>query len=227
MKIYYIYTALVTKGGSPNSVFQKTAIVLLGENELAMYAFKNNQVFHVSVCNHLIDLSFLRQTGVRFIDVSYWEDMTYTIELVTKVTNAVLLDDVTYHYIRHQGSLSHYQTPEKLEKQEILRNVSVIHSLKEKCRAMQGKPFLPYLSYNLEMNSFYAVCYIMRYSSRITPKMTSSEMHSILRHPIPMAEILKFRHKKFSNLVFWVISNLPIPLFIPSIWLLGKINSSI
>ena len=83
----------------------------------------------------MIDLFFLRQTGVRFIDVSYWEDMTYTIELVTKVTNAVLLDDVTYHYIRHQGSLSHYQTPEKLEKQEILRNVSVIHSLKEKCRA--------------------------------------------------------------------------------------------
>ena len=224
---YASYEIIDKMNDGPKKIYQKTPLVLSGENELAMYAFKNNHIFHVSVCNHLIDLSFLRQTGVRFMDVSYWEDMAYTTELVTKVTKSVLLSDVTYHYIRHQGSLSHYQTRDTFEKKEILKNISVIQYLKDKCRTLLKKPYLSYLCYNLEMDSFYAVCQIMRNSCRITPQITMSEMRSILRHPLSMFEILKFKHKQFPNLVFYVIANLPIPLFLPSIWLLGKMKRAI
>lgn len=90
-----------------------------GEDELAMYAFKNNHIFHVSACNHLINLVFLRQSNVRFIDASYWEDMVYTTELVTKVESAVLLPDITYHYLRRQNSLSHYQERDVYEKRKL------------------------------------------------------------------------------------------------------------
>ena len=87
---YGSYEIIDTINNTPKEIYQKTPLVLSGENKLAMYAFKNNHIFHVSVCNHLIDLSFLRQTGVRFLDVTYWEDMAYTTELVTKVTKSVL-----------------------------------------------------------------------------------------------------------------------------------------
>lgn len=224
---YGSYEVIDGINDNPKQVYRKPPLFLFGENELAMYAFKNNHIFHVSVCNHLIDLSFLRQTGIRFWDVSYWEDMAYTTELVTKVTKAILLEDITYHYVRRQGSLSHYQVRDKLEKQEILKNASVIHLLKEECKTMLGKPYLPYLCYNLEMDSFYVVCHIMKESSRITSKITLAEMRSILYHPLSMIDILKFKHKLFPNLVFGIIGSLPIPFFLLTIWLLGKMKRAI
>ena len=224
---YGSYEIIDTINNTPKEIYQKTPLVLSGENKLAMYAFKNNHIFHVSVCNQLIDMSFLRQTGVRFLDVSYWEDMAFTTELVTKVTKSVLLSEVTYHYNRRQGSLSHYQTRESFEKQEILKNITVIQYLKDKCRTLMGKQYLSYLCYNLEMDSFYSVCHIMRNSCRITPKISSSEMRSILRHPLSMVEILKFKHKMFPNLFLGIIAYLPIPLFLLTILLLGKMKRAI
>ena len=152
---YGSYEIIDGIGNSPIERYQKDALVLRGEDELAMYAFKNNQIFHVSACNHLINLEFLRQSDVRFIDASYWEDMVYTTELVTKIESAVLLPDITYHYLRRQDSLSHYQDRISYEKSEILKNASILKRLKNKCIALRGKSYLPYHCYNLEMNSFY------------------------------------------------------------------------
>ena len=219
---YGSYEIIDGIGNSPNEVYQKDALVLRGEDELAMYAFKNNHIFHVSACNHLINLEFLRQSNVRFIDASYWEDMVYTTELVTKVESAVLLPNITYHYYRHSGSLSHYQVRSAYEKEEIMKNVSVIQLLKDKCATLCGKDYLPYLCYNLEMNSFYVVCHIWKNSNKINPKMKKIEMQKILQHPVGLNSILKFNQKKLSNLCFWLIGKIPILLFVLSIWIVGK-----
>ena len=219
---YGSYEIIDGIGNSPIEKYQKDALVLKGEDELAMYAFKNNHIFHVSVCNHLVDLAFLRQSGVRFIDASYWEDMVYTTELVTKISSAVLLPDITYHYYRHSGSLSKYQVRNTYDREEIMKNVSVIQLLKEKCVTLLGMNYLPYLCYNLEMNSFYSVCHIWKNSNRIYPRITLSKMRDIIRHPIPMIDILKFNNIKIPNLVFGILGNLPIPLFVLTIWMMGK-----
>lgn len=212
---------------SPTQVYQKESLIMRGDDKLAMYAFKNMNVFHVSVCNFLIDLSFLRQTGLRFIDVNYWEDMAFTTELVTKVTTAVLLSDVIYHYIRRPDSLSHYQNRVQLEKCEIRKNILVIDYLKEKCCFLKGKPYLPYLAYNLEMNSFYVVCHILKLFNRIVPRYTYKELHRIMRHPLQIEDIVKSRHKLIANFVFYVLGMMPICLFVPSIWLIGKFKSAL
>lgn len=212
---------------SHKEVYRKDSLVLNGVDKLALYAFKNNHKFQVSVCNHLIDLTFLRKSGIRFMHFSYWEDMVYTAELVTKVECAVLLPNITYHYLRRPGSLSNYQNRDVYDKREIMKNATVLKLLKDKCTEFVGKEYIPYYCYNLEMDSFYAICHIMRTSCRITPQVTMSEMRSILHHPLSMFEILRFKHKMFPNLVFYVIANLPIPLFSPSIWLLGKMKRAI
>ena len=224
---YGSYEIIDCVNDNSRHVYQKNSLVLSGENELAMYAFKNNHIFHVSVCNHLINMAFLRQTGVRFTDVAYWEDMLYTTELVTKVKESVMIPEITYHYFRRPGSLSNYQVREKLEKREIMMNISVINKLKEMSKNMLVKPYLPYLCYNLEMNSFYTVCQIMKKYNMIVPKIKRIEMRNILNHPISLFNVLKFKHKRLANFVFWVVGNLPIPLFVPTIWLLGKIKSAI
>lgn len=224
---YGSYEIIDRIGNSPIEKYQKDALILKGEDELAMYAFKNNHIFHVSVCNHLVDLAFLRQSGVRFIDADYWEDMAYTTDLVTKIDSAVMLPDITYHYFRHSGSLSHYQIRDAYEKEEIMKNFYVIQLQKNKCATFYGKDYLPYLCYNLEMNSFYVVCHIWKNYIRIDHKISFSEMRDILHHPVGLLDILRFNHKRVLNLCFWLLANLPIPLFVSTSWLLGKLKRAI
>lgn len=224
---YGSYEIIDGIGNSPKEVFQKDSLVLNGVDKLALYAFRNSHIFHVSVCNQLIDLSFLRQTGVRFMDVSYWEDMVFTTELVTKVTKAVLLSNITYHYVRRHGSLSHYQDREKLDRQEILKNISVINYIKDKCKNLKEKPYLPYLCNYIEMNSFYTICHIIKKNKRITPKISYDEMRDYIRHPMSLIDIMSFKYKRFSNLLFCMTGKMPILFFVPTIWALGKIKEAI
>ena len=224
---YGSYEIIDGIGNSPNEVYQKDALVLKGEDELAMYAFKNNHIFHVSACNHLINLGFLRQSNVRFIDASYWEDMVYTTELVTKVESAVLLPDITYHYLHRQNSLSHYQERDVYEKKEIMENALVIDMLKEKCLEMKGKKYLPYICYNIEMNCFYMVCHVIRHADCINPMISSIEMRNMMKFPIPLKEIIKFRHRRFSNMLFALLGVMPIHLFRPFLCVVGKLKKAI
>ena len=224
---YGSYEIIDGIGNSPIERYKKDALVLRGEDELAMYAFKNNHIFHVSACNHLINLEFLRQSNVRFIDASYWEDMVYTTELVTKIESAVLLPDITYHYIRHDGSLSHYQGRISYEKSEILKNASILKRLKNNCIALRGKSYLPYLCYNLEMDSFYMVCHILQKNDSIIPKVTHREMRMMLQHPMTLKDILLFQERIVSNLFFGLSAYLPIFIFIPFFWLIGKLKKAI
>lgn len=197
-------------------------IRLLSDNEMAYYAFKNYSSFQISVCNCLMDMDFLRSNQLRFINAIFWEDLAFSYEMVTKVKKAALLSKITYHYICRSGSLSHYQDREVLDKTEIMKNVQTIGYLKTKCKALLEKSYIPYLCYNLEMNSFYIICYILKSSSRILPPISYSEIRYILQHPLNLSEILHFRRKLFHNVFFWLLSRMPFSLMISCVKLLGK-----
>lgn len=208
-------------------VYQKPQMIFSCEDELAKYAFENIHIFHVSACNQLIDMSFLHSSGVRFPDVSYWEDMAFTTELVTKVSRSVLLPDITYHYIAHDNSLSHYQDRSLIRKSELLANISVLNHLKEMSMSLDGKPYLPYLCLNLEINSFYVICNILKNSNSISPRFSSKELREVLWHPLSMRQIMKFRDKRVANLFFLSLSILPIPFLLVAIKILGKLKRCI
>ena len=224
---YGSYEIIDLVNNSPVQKYQKADIQLTGDGELAMYAFSHINVFHVSVCNNLVNLDFLRQTGIRFINAHYWEDMAYTTELVTKITRAVLLSNITYHYMWRPDSLSHYQNREHLHKDEIMDNISVINYLKGKCEIWKNEVYTPYLCKNLEMNSFYIVCHVMKYARRIEPRFSNQEIQNILHHPLPLWDILEFGHLKLMNIILWLLGRMPLFLFFPTIWLLGKLKKAI
>lgn len=194
----------------------------LTSDSLALYAFKNYSSFRISVCNCLMDLSFLRAENLQFIDTAFWEDLAFTYEMVTKVKRAILMPDITYHYLCRPGSLSHYQDREVLRKEEILNNVHTINYLKKWCHSLAKKTYIPYLCYNLEMNSIYMICHILKQRQRIIPKFSYIEMRSILCHPFKIMEILSFRQKLFQNVFFWQISKMSPSISLSLIWLLGK-----
>jgi len=225
--VYASYEVVDRVNGSPTRAFRKPPCLLCGQGQLALYAFKNASIFHVSVCNCLFRLDFLIREGVRFIDAAYWEDMVFTYELLPRVSRAVMLPDVTYHYILRPGSLSHYQDREQLDKSEIMNNVSTVGYLKDQCRLSGGALSLPYLCYNLEMSSFYIVCHILKHGRRISPSFTYPELRGVLRHPLRLADILRLPSKRFHILVLWLLGSLPVPVFVPAVWVMGKLKRAI
>lgn len=197
---------------------------LLKPDELAMYAFKNYSSFRISVCNALFDLNMLRLNHIRFIDTIFWEDLAFTYDLVPKVSRAVLLSDITYHYLCRPGSLSQYQDRELIQKKEIQTNVLTIDYLKDKSLSYCDKNYLPYLCYNLEMNSFYIVCYVLKYSRKIEQTFSCEELRDYMHIPVGLSKILSFKKKRISCLIFWIIAHLPSCLFIYVIRWIGKMK---
>lgn len=189
------------------------SLVLEHLGDLALYAFQNYGTFQAAVWNCLIDIVFLRETHIRFINTTYWEDMAFTYELVTKVRKAILLPDVTYHYLCRPFSLSNYQAREHIRKEEVLRNISTINYLKGKCSQLSSQPYVPYMCCNLEMNSFYIVCHVLKSGQRIVPPFSGKELQSCMHFPLPLYVLLRFRKKIGKNLALWLISHMPTPLF--------------
>lgn len=225
--VYASYQIVDKVHNAPNQLYQKPYRHFTQLNELALFAFKHKEVFHISVCNCLIDMQFLRGTGIRFIDTMFWEDMAFTYDFVTRVSQAVLLPNITYHYLRRPGSLSHYQDREQLQKSEIMKNVSTIDYLKKMCRKLKGKTYLPYLCYNLEMNSFYIACHVLKHSHRIVPAVSHQELIQFMHFPLPLADVLRLRKKYAANLALWTIAHLPAPVFVAVVKMVGKLKKVI
>jgi len=189
-------------------------LLLLKPDELAMYAFKNYSSFRISVCNALFSLHLIRLNHLRFIDTIYWEDLAFTYDLVPKVDRAVLLSDITYQYLCRPGSLSQYQDREKLDMEEILRNVSTINYLKIGCQRYEDKNYFPYLCYNLEVYSFYIVCYVLKYRHKIQHSISYKELRDYMRFPVGFSKLLLFKNKRLQCLNLWIIAHLPSSLFV-------------
>jgi len=198
---------------SPVQYNQYPDLQLLRSDELAMYAFQNYSTFRISVCNVLFCLNLLRSNHLRFIDTIFWEDLAFTYDLVPKVSRAVFLSDITYHYLCRPGSLSQYQDRELIQKKEIQTNVLTIDYLKDKSLSYCDKNYLPYLCYNLEMNSFYIVCYVLKYSSKIEQTFSCRELRDYMHIPVGLSNILFFKKKRISCLVLWIIAHLPSSIF--------------
>lgn len=197
---------------------------LLKSGELAMYAFKNYSSFQISVCNALFSLNLIRSNHLRFLDTIYWEDLAFTYDLAPKVNRAVLLSDITYHYLCRPDSLSQYQDREQLDLEEILRNVATIDYLKIGCKQYMKEDYFPYLFYNLEMNSFYIVCYVLKFRHKIKQAVRCGEIRDFMHFPIGFSKILLFKKKKVICLILWTIAHLPSYIFVFSIQWIGKIK---
>lgn len=210
--------------GCPTQSYILPDVCFLSEDEMAFYAFSNYSSFQISICNCLMSLDFLHKSKLRFLDSAFWEDLAFTYEMVTRVSKAVLLSKITYHYLCRPGSLSHYQDREQLDKSEIMKNVLTLDYLKKKSLLFRNKSYYPYLLYNLEMNSFYVVCYILKYYQRIIPTISDSEMCKILWCPGDIWQIIQFRHKFIQNFFFWGLGYLPSFLSLFLVKLLGKIK---
>lgn len=218
--VFGSYQKIETSGNK--TVYQYPSKQLLCKDELASFAYRKYAGIQASACNYIVRTDILRNHHHLFIDVSYWEDLVFTFDLVTLVSRAVLLPDITYTYICRDNSLSHYQERINISKAEVLRNVEAVNHLKDTSALLYDKVYFPNRCYNIVMTDFYIACTILRRRKTIIPYVSDDEIKAIMSHPATWQQIYSFRKSRFKNLLLYVIGKMPTKLCVAIVWCLGK-----
>ena len=208
-------------------VFQYPSLQLLEKDALVSFAYRKYAGIQASACNYLVKTSLLRENHLRFIDTNYWEDLVFTFDLVTYISRAVLLPDITYTYLCREGSLSHYQQRRNISKDEIMQNVKAIDHLKKTSSILNNKVYFPHRCYNIVMTDFYMACNILKRRKDIHPSISNKEIKAMMFHPATWGQICRFKQSRLSNIMLSILGKIPSFLCVTTIWCLGKIKKLI
>jgi hypothetical protein len=208
-------------------VYQYPSLQLLGEDQLAIFAYRKYAGIQASACNYLVKISLLRTHKLRFIQVNYWEDLVFTFNLVTLVSRAVLISDITYTYYCHDHSLSHYQQRDHISKDEIFNNVRAIDYLKETSSILYNKVYYPNRCFNIMMTDFYIICNILKRRKDLIPDVTDDEIKTMMTHPASFRQICAFRQSRYKNMAFYLLGHVPAFLCVAVIRIVGKMKKLI
>ena len=207
--------------------YQYPSIQLLQKGELASFAYRKYAGIQASACNFLVRLSILHDNHHRFINASYWEDMVFTFDMVTMISRAVLLPDITYTYICHPNSLSNYQRRDVITKDEIMKNVKAIDHLKHTSSLFCDRTYYPNRCYNILLTDFYIACHVLKRNKSIVPPISRREIRYLMMHPATFCQVLSFRKCRFKNILMYVIGIFPPSLCVGTIFCLGKLRKLI
>lgn len=220
--VFGSYERIETTG--VRTVYQYPSLRFSGEDQLASFAYRKYGGIQASACNYLVRLYLLRDSGLRFIDTDYWEDMAFTFNLVTRVSKAVLLPDITYSYFCRDNSLSNYQERTVVAKDEIMRNVKAVDYMKQTTSALCGKAYFPNRCYLVAMTDFYIVAHILKQGKNIRPAVTAREMKAMMAHPASFSQICRFKNGRMKNLALFFIGKMPSVMCVWTVWCLAKVK---
>lgn len=209
------------------TVYQYPSMLLLEKDQLACFAYRKYAGIQASACNYLVKTSLLRDNKLHFIEADYWEDLVFTFDLVTYISRAVLLPNITYSYYCREKSLSHYQGRNQISKDEILQNIHTIDHLKNTSSLFCHKVYFSNRCSNIVMTDFYIACNILKRRNDIVPSFSNKEIKAFLSHPATFRQICSSHHFRMRNLLLFAIGKLPSPLCVAMIWCLGKLKKII
>jgi glycosyltransferase involved in cell wall biosynthesis len=204
------------------TVYQYPSLQLLKKDDLACFAYRKYAGIQASACNYIVKTKILRDNNFRFIDTNYWEDLVFTFDLVTRISRAVLLPDITYYYRCREHSLSHYQYRDGISKNEVMQNVKAINHLKSTSALCVNKVYFPNRCYNIVLTDFYIACNILKRRKDISPYISCSEIKSLMDYPATWGQICIFSQSRIKNVLLYLLSKLPPKLCVAMIWCVGK-----
>lgn len=223
--VFGSYKKIETSG--EENIYQYPALQLLKKDELASFAYRKYAGIQASACNYLVKTSVLCENNHRFVNTNYWEDFVFTFDLVTLISRAVLLSDITYFYICREDSLSNYQKREMINKEEILHNVRTIDFLKQSSSRLCDKEYFPNRCFNIVMTDFYIACNILKRRKSIFPHISNKEIKMIMNHPAKWTQICSFKQFRIKNMLLYSVGILSSSLCVSIIWIVGKFKKLI
>lgn len=206
--VYGSYERLYDNGSSkrteeflyPFRVFQEL-------DEYAEYVY--NVGIQVMNWNYLICLDVIRRNNLRVTPVGhgYGEDFTFTVDLPTYITRAVLLPDITYIYYIEETVFKNKRKKEMSRKQMDLSIDSI--DKKKRRKELKGKPYYSKRCSILMMYDFSFVCQILARRKETTPPYTNKEIRNIMKYPMSLSELLSSKTLRTKDVAFWLSGILP------------------
>lgn len=208
-------------GNHNSTVFQHAKRNFTQENEFANYAYEEYGRLPAPVWNILFRTEVFRKNQLRFADTNFWEDFTFHMDLPSYVTRVSMLPDITYKYICRSGSLSNFQKRTHIDKQEIEKTIAAVEHVKANSYRIADKPYFPQRMCKVMLTCFFMVCHIIQKQEYIEPKFTNSELHSLLKSPVPLSKTLSFRKCWSKNLLLCLLGILPSSVSLLLVKLIG------
>lgn len=195
--------------------------VFLQPNEYAEYVYNVGiQVMH---WNALVDIDIYRRNHLRVASVGhgYGEDYTFTVDLPTYVTRAVLLPDITYSYYIDESAPRHH----KVLNRRYLDNAIAAIDQKKRRSELKGKPYYARRLAMLLMYDYSYACQIVRRRNEPQPRYTNREIRTLMYQPMSLGEILTAPQARASNLKAYLLWHLPPSLCVWAIGLSEKLRN--
>ena len=209
------------------AVFQYPKMLFEDTDSFAGFAYRRYAGFQASACNYLVKLSLIRKNNLRFYKADFWEDMAFTLNLVTMANRAVLLPDITYTYLCRENSLSNSWHQDRIEKEKIVQYLKAVDQLKCNNNSLKAKSYYPNRCYIALMSDFYIICNVIKKCRYIVPHFTDKELHSYMKHPASFVDVISFKNYKIRNLMLWTLGELPSPYSMLLIKCIAKLKGLI
>ena len=191
------------------SLFQYPKMLFENADSFAEFAYQRYAGFQASACNYLVNLSLIRKNNLRFYKADFWEDMAFTLNLVTMANRAVLLPDITYTYLCRENSLSNSWHQETINKDKIVQYFKAIEQLKTDTRNLKDKSYYPNRCYIAMMSDIYIICNVLAKQNYIKPAFTNKELCCFIKHPSCLFDIVSFKQRRIHNLILYLLGQLP------------------
>ena len=196
--------------------------VLLGKDSLINYICSDiHENIPYSIWNILIRTDFIRKSNILFPSYRVGEDMLFNEQIQPLVSRAVLLPNVTYHYLKRPNSLMNFQSRNVIDIKEIEESLTISELHKKICFSLKGKTYYDRKCAKTMKGVLYSACGILKHRHQLNGIISNKAIRDSMIHPASFSEILSFKHQRTINLIFWALGVLPPNL---SVFLMNQIG---
>ena len=209
--VYGSYERLFDNGSQRRTVtYQYPMKVFLKPDEYAEYVY--NVGIQGMNWNYLIDLDVVRRNHLKVTPVGhgYGEDFTYTVDLPTYITRAVLLPDITYQYYIEENVFTK-KRKKVISREQMDVAIEALETKKWR-NELKGKPYYAQRCIKILMYESSFACQMVLRKRQTSPPYTNREICSILKSPMTFGEIMRLKRGRIKNLYYYVIGIMP-PIF--------------
>lgn len=158
--------------------------------------------------NYLIDIDIIHRNHLKVTEVGhgYGEDFTFTIDLPTYITRAVLLPDITYHY--YNRDINKPKKKKVLSRKYLNRAIDAIAEKKRRSELLGKRYYSKRISRLMMLDCSFACEMVGRRQDFDVP-FSNREVRDMMWHPMTFWEIVTAKSGRYHNMLYWIYGVVP------------------
>ena len=187
----------------PDMVFHK-------EGEFQTYLYRNiKDGLPNTAWNILFSLDFLHRNNLLFPNIRFQEDIAFDELYHPYIKKAVMVSKQTYYYLLRPESLMNVQSRNSIGIQEVERAIELCNIIKGFFPRWENDSIYGGVCGKVMKRCFFAAAGILKHRSRFNQDIDDRVIRDIMKHPAPLASIIRFKHLRKYNLFYYFLGILP------------------